>query len=130
MYICFILFLFILLYIPANAQQKSTGVTEEYEMKTYYFVLLTKGAQRDQDSATVAKLQKGHMDNIGRLYQEGKIDIAGPFLEGDDWRGIFIFNADSKEEVDSLLKTDPAIKAGRLDYKILKWMGGKGSSLR
>lgn len=102
----------------------------EMDLKQYYFVILVKGANRTQDSATVAKIQAGHLANITRLYEEGKIDLAGPFADDTDWRGIFIFNVESKEEVIALLKTDPAIAAGRLDFIIHPWYGKKGTVLR
>ena len=102
----------------------------EMDLKQYYFVILVKGTNRTQDSATVAKIQAGHLANITRLYEEGKIDLAGPFADDTDWRGIFIFNVESKEEVIALLKTDPAIAAGRLDFIIHPWYGKKGTVLR
>ena len=98
-------------------------------MKEYYFVLLTKGANRIQDSATVAKIQEGHIANINRLAKEGKLSIAGPFGDDGDWRGIFILNAKSMEEAKQWCETDPAIQAGRLKFEIHPWWGAKGSEL-
>lgn len=98
-------------------------------MKNYFFVLLTTGPDRTQDSVTAAQIQKEHLANIGKLAEEGKIHIAGPFLDGGEWRGIFIFDADSEEEVIELLQTDAAIKSGRLSYTVKKWMTAKGSCL-
>ncbi len=102
----------------------------EYEMKQYYFVLLTKGPHRNQDTSEVKRIQAGHLANIDRLHKEGKIDLAGPFLDDTDWRGIFIFNVATEQEVKDLLQTDPAIASGRLSYIIHPWYGGKGASLR
>ena len=96
------------------------------KMKSYYFVMLTAGKNRGQDSATVSKIQQGHMDNINRLFKQDKIIVAGPFLDDSNWRGIFIFDAKSKDEVVDLLKTDPAISSGRLNYEIHPWMTQKG----
>jgi len=113
-----ILFLFIAL--PALAQQDKSATKTEPAIRQYWFVLLTKGPHRDQDSATAAAIQAGHMANIGRLYKEGKLKVAGPFGEGD-WQGIFILDCATREEAEQLLKTDPAIKAGRLLYDIRSW---------
>ncbi|MBA2499242.1 MAG: hypothetical protein H0V30_05900 [Chitinophagaceae bacterium] len=107
----------IILGLSTRAQEKPA----EEQIKRYWFVMLLRGENRTHDSLTAAKLQKGHMDNIGRLYYEGKIKVAGPFGDNGDWRGIFIFDAETREEVDSLLKTDPAIAAGRLKYDIRPW---------
>ena len=113
-----------LLFITASvfAQQNETKEKKPIEqIRKYWFVLLKAGANRTQDSATAAKLQEGHLANIDRLYYEGKIKVAGPFGEKGDWKGIFIFDAESREEVEKLLQTDPAIAAGRLAYEIKPW---------
>ena len=110
--------IFILIFgFSAGAQDKPA--TEQ--IKQYWFVMLMKGENRNHDSLTAANLQKGHMDNISKLYYDGKLKVAGPFGDNGDWRGIFIFDAETREEVDSLLKTDPAIAAGRLKYDIRPW---------
>ena len=90
-------------------------------IRRYWFVLLTKGNNRNQDSATAATIQTGHLANIRKLYNEGKIKVAGPFGEGGDWQGLFIFDCETKEEVEKLLQTDPAIAAGRLVYQVKPW---------
>jgi len=103
------------------AQEKKEAKKPIEEIRKYWFVLLTKGENRNQDSLTRVKLQEGHLANINRLYEEGKIKVAGPFGDGGDWQGIFIFDCPAKEEVEMLLKTDPAIAAGRLAFQIKPW---------
>ncbi|MFT3844702.1 MAG: YciI family protein [Lacibacter sp.] len=103
----------------AFAQQKKEPAEEK--IRQYWFVMLVKGNNRTQDSATAAKIQQGHMANITRLYNEGKIKVAGPFGDDGNWRGIFIFDCKTKEEVEQLLQTDPAISSGRLSYEIHPW---------
>jgi uncharacterized protein YciI len=107
---------------PENNKSKNPAD----QIRPYWFVLLTVGKERSQDSATAAKIQAGHLANIQRLYLEGKVKVAGPFGEQGDsmtseWLGLFIFDCGSKEEVETLLKTDPAIAAGRLNYQIKQW---------
>jgi uncharacterized protein len=104
-----------------NPQQSNT------KMKQYYFVMLTKGSNRSQDSASVVQIQKGHMDNMKRLADEGKLIVAGPFLDDGFWRGIFIFDMTDKTAVEELLQSDPAISTGRLSYEIHPWMTQKGT---
>lgn len=103
-------------------QQKDTAQKKPIEqIRKYWFVLLVAGPNRNQDSATAAKMQSEHIANIDRLYNEGKIKVAGPFGEKGDWKGIFIFDVETKEEVEQLLQTDAAIAAGRLAYQIKPW---------
>jgi uncharacterized protein len=114
-------------FIEASAQQKSRTSTirrkpkVENQIKQYWFVMLIAGSNRTQDSATAAKIQEGHMANISHLYYEGKLKVAGPFGDDGSWKGIFIFDCSTKEEVEKLLNTDPAIAAGRLTYEIHPW---------
>ena len=116
------IFIALLLTLPICllAQQKEEKKSEN-QIRQYFFVMLTAGPNRTQDSVTAAKIQEGHMANITRLYYEGKLKVAGPFGDDGKWIGIFIFDCANKEEVESLLKTDPAIKNGRLNYEIHPW---------
>jgi len=63
------------------------------------------------------------MDNITRLAEEGKLVLAGPFLDTGETRGIYIFNVETIEEAEELTSTDPAIKAGRLIMELHPWYG-------
>jgi len=113
----------VLLTFCSKTAVSQTNIEDEYQMKQYFMVFLTKGINRTQDSVTVAKIQEGHLDNITRLFNEKKIVLAGPFLDNGTYRGIFIFDVATEEEVKLLLQTDPAIKTGRLGYEIHPWYG-------
>jgi uncharacterized protein len=103
---------------------KSTG-EDKFEPISLFFVMLIKGPNRNQDSATAEKIQEGHMANITKLSKSGKLLVAGPFMEDLNWRGIFILKCDTQEEAEKLIKTDPAVISGRLTYEIHSWMTGK-----
>ena len=111
--------------LNSNAQVKNDTTAAkpkpEEQIRKYWFVMLLKGENRTQDSATAAKIQKEHLANIDRLYNEGKIKVAGPFGDRGNWLGIFIFDCATKEEVEKLLKTDAAVSSGRLTYDIRPW---------
>ena len=113
--------------ISVLAQEKEKP---RYEMKTYQMVFLYKGPNRDQDSTETMRIQEEHMTNIQRLGDEGKLIVAGPFLDDKDLRGIFVFDSESEEEVKDLVETDPAIIAGRLRYEIHPWMTAKGTCFK
>ena len=95
-------------------EKKASPAEKQYEMKQYFFVMLSKGENRTHDSVTAAKIQEGHMANMQKLADMGKLIVAGPFGDNGDWRGIFIMDCKTKEEVEQYIKTDPAIIAGRL----------------
>lgn len=100
------------------------------EMKTYYLVLLKKGANRTQDSATVMTIQEGHMAHLNKMAAAGKMNIAGPLLEDGDIRGICIYDTASWEEARQLAESDPAVRSGRLTVEIHPWYAMKGTCLQ
>ena len=88
----------------------------------YVFGLLVRGPKstREQTEET-KKIQEGHMANINRLAETGKLVLAGPFVDGGDRRGVFIFKVDSLSEAQALTDTDPAVIAGRLKVVLHQW---------
>lgn len=112
--------------VQSNAQQSNNADN----LKPYYLVLLKKGPHRDQDSTTAAQIQKAHMENINSMAASGKLNIAGPFLDDGDLRGVFVFDSNSEEEVRKLVEADPAVKSGRLTYEIHPWMTQKGTCFK
>ena len=87
---------------------------DDYGMKKYVLAFLKEGPSQLKDSAANMQLQMAHLKNITRLAAEGKLVVAGPFLDNQPLRGIFIFNVATVEEAKKLTETDPAIKAGAL----------------
>jgi hypothetical protein len=97
---------------------------DDYGMKSYTLVMLKTGGGNIVVKARVDSLFRGHMDNIGRLAEAGKIIVAGPLgKNAKSYRGIFIFDEQDKTKVADLLLTDPAIKADLLAYDIYNWYG-------
>ena len=94
---------------------------DEYGMKKYVMAFLRKGPNRPTDKAAADSLQKAHLDNISRMADEGKLVVAGPFLNDGDLRGIYIFNVTTIEEAKQLTETDPAIVAGSLTMELIPW---------
>jgi uncharacterized protein YciI len=93
--------------VPVGAESDSS----------YFFVFLNTNPNRPQiseDSAMV--LQQLHMDNIGLLYEQGKLDVAGPFAGGG---GIFVLKAPDSTEARAYLEGDAAIRAGRFNIELL-----------
>lgn len=106
-----------------DAQLAQKLGADEYGMKAYIMAFLKAGPNRPKDSIARAELQKAHLKNITRLVNEGKLIVAGPFLDEQEIRGIFIFNVSTVEEAKKLTETDPAIKAGSLVMELHPWYG-------
>jgi len=97
--------------------------SDEYGMSRYVVAFLKVGPNQGQDSLTAAKLQQAHLKNIQRMADEGKLVLAGPFLDEGEIRGIYVFDAASIEEAKQLTETDPAVPAGRLIVELHPWYG-------
>ncbi len=96
---------------------------DEYGMKSYVMAFLKTGPVQPRDKAEQDKLMTGHLANIGRLAEEGKLVLAGPFTEGGEFRGIFILDVSTIEEAKKLTESDPAVKAGVFKVEFIKWYG-------
>ncbi len=99
---------------------------DDYGMRRYVMAFLKAGPNRNQDSTETAQLMRKHLDNIKRMADEGKLVVAGPFLDKGDVRGIYVFNVATIEEAKALTETDPAIQAGRLVMELHPWYGSAG----
>lgn len=97
-------------------------------LTTYFFGLITTGPKGGSGTAEEReKIQAAPMANINRLAAAGKLLVAGPFLDGGDWRGLFIYKCAALEEAKELAARDPAVQAGRLVVEIHSWLTMKGN---
>src|SRR3954447_16042613 len=94
-------------------------------MKIYVLCILKTGPKdaevkgKDRDD-----IFAGHFANIGRLADEGKLAVAGPFGKNDNaYRGLYIFNVTTIEEAEKLVVLDPAVKAGVFVPDLTLWYG-------
>jgi len=123
-----ILLNFSFLYGQSNNPKYNKALAEklgadDYGMKMYVFVILKTGPVT-VDKYQTDSLFKGHMQNIQRLSDSGKLVVAGPMKKNDkDYRGIFILNVSSLDDAKLLLETDPAVKANLLAAELFQWYG-------
>lgn len=132
-----VFFLFILLGVSKSilAQEVEENVTtydssfaaktgaDDYGMKRYVVAFLKRGKNTSLDSAERSKVQMLHLKNIMKMSAEGKLIMAGPFLDEGETRGIYIFDVSDLEEARKLTATDPAIKARVLEMELRPWYG-------
>jgi uncharacterized protein YciI len=111
-------FLFSVIYII-------TTVFASGQSRTYSIVFLNKKSDAEiLSKEQSAKIMEGHMANIGRLHEDGKLLAAGPFHGGG---GIFILSTTSTEEAKQWLSTDPGVQANRWNVEILPYTPRYGS---
>lgn len=101
-------------------------------MKQYWFVMLSRGPRRGEPMADeeVAALQRGHMAHMAQEHAAGRLVLAGPFGDDGDWRGIQVYDAGSREEVEAICARDPAVAAGRLACEVKPWWSQPGTVLK
>ena len=63
-----------------------------------------------------------HVQHYLKLYQQGKLELGGPFLL-PDMGGMMVTTKEvSQEEIEAFAVDDPAIKSGLLIYEVRPWM--------
>ena len=93
-------------------------------------VILRTGPTRVPDGDARKAMFAGHMANIRRLSDEGKLVLAGPFGDKDgDWRGLFVFAVADIEEAKALVATDPVIIQGEMVAEYHSWYGSAATVL-
>ncbi len=99
---------------------------EQWEMTTYQVAFLKRGPNwTPAETEETKAIQAGHMENIRKMGATGKLLIAGPFEDGGDLRGLFIFRVATLEEAKALAEQDPAVRAGRLVLEWHPWFAAK-----
>jgi uncharacterized protein YciI len=87
------------------------------------FAFLRIGPKRGEfTGAPLQELMRGHMANIGKLAEEGKLCVAGPFGQQNpepELRGLFIFTTGDVAEAQSLCESDPSIAAGVMAAEVV-----------
>ena len=136
--VLFILFIAILAGIPSFSQSDNPKYDkamadslggDDYGMKKYVLVILKTGSRIETQKTIVDSLFRGHMENINRLVNSGKLVIAGPLVKNEkNYRGIFILNVPSIEEARKLIDLDPAIREKLLDVEMFQWYGSAAIS--
>lgn len=72
------------------------------------------------DTAKIAATRPAHREYLKTLLDSGRLAISGPFA--DDRGGILVYEANSAEEVEAMLRDDPFTKAGVFEkVQIREW---------
>ena len=103
---------------------------DERGMRRYVLVILKTGPTRVPNGEARNAMFAGHMANIGRLAKEGKLALAGPFMQDPaGWRGLYVFAVDDIEQAKALVATDPVIIQGEMVAEYHPWYGSAANML-
>lgn len=112
---------------PWWSEEVMKSPTLPLKMTTAYLGFLVRGEKwTPEKTPQTEELQKAHLANINRLAEMKKLVVAGPFGDGGQLRGIFVFKVNSLDEAKSLAATDPAVQAGRLAIRMHAWTVPEG----
>lgn len=121
----------------AEGDSGGAGDPPTIEMQRYLLGFLWRGESWSAEPTPEAReIGAAHMANIRRLAEEGKLLIAGPFLDAgsdpDALAGLFIFTSEvaTREDAEALCATDPAVQAGRFRIEVKEWYGPAGLTYR
>ena len=90
---------------------------------TYILGLMTRGSGDVPAGQTAEGLQKAHLGNLTKMWEEGLLLASGPIGDSGDLRGVLIFRGDDRASVEKRVADDPLIKSGRLRVSLKPWMG-------
>jgi uncharacterized protein len=108
----------LLLAMPFAAAQQS----DQHKLVQFHMTLLKKTPKWNQTpDQERGPILKQHLNNILALMEANKLVIAGPLADDGDVAGIMTLRTASPEEANSLVSSDPAVKAGLLTYEIHPW---------
>ena len=94
---------------------------DDYGMRSYVLAHLKTGPNRSASPEEARALQAAHMENIERMAAEGKLVLAGPFLDGGALRGLYVFDTPSVDSARAWTASDPAVAAGVFDMELHPW---------
>lgn len=72
-----------------------------------------------QDADKNTELRPAHLSYLHELYGHDKVVAAGRFSDGSG--GMVIYEVESMDEVERLVKEDPVVKGGARTYDIKEW---------
>jgi uncharacterized protein YciI len=96
---------------------------DEHGMRHYVMVILKTGPKKTPPGPERDAMFKGHFANIQRLASEGKLALAGPFEDKNEWRGMFIFAVEDIDAAKQLVDTDPVVMNGEMVPEFHRYYG-------
>lgn len=113
---------------PVRAARADDPASQEakYEMGTFYVDLLVKTPKlATAQPAELQKLRQAHLKHLESLAANGKLVVAGPFVDTGRFAGIAVVTASSAEEAKSFEDEDPLVESGLFSVEVLKWWAAK-----
>lgn len=97
-----------------SSQQKPEPKNEPaHKMVEFHMALLKHGPKwTAEENDDTKRLHQQHVDYVMSLLDSGKAVLAGPFTDGGEIDGVFIFRASSAAEAKAWADADPSVASG------------------
>lgn len=115
---------------PRIQRFEMPGDTAPVVMRKFWHLTYLSGPNRSHPKEEAMQIQTGHLGHLSVLAKTGKACVAGPTDGIGEVRGFIIFTTATMEEAVFLANMDPAVKAGRLSYRIDPWWAMEGAVLK
>jgi uncharacterized protein YciI len=114
--------LLIVVVLLLSAPAVSAQTEPAHKLVEFHLALLRHGPKwTTTNNAEKERLKAEHLNYVMSLLDSGKAIIAGPFTDGGEISGVFIFRAKSAEEAKAWVDADPTIAAGLQIEEIHPW---------
>lgn len=105
-----------------SAPAVSAQTESEHKLVEFHMALLKHGPKwTATDNAEKERLKQEHLKYVMSLLDSGKVIIAGPFTDGGELTGVFIFRAKSAAEAKTWVDADPTVAAGLQIAEMHPW---------
>ena len=114
--------LLIVVVLLLSAPAVSAQTEPAHKLVEFHLALLRHGPKwTTTNNAEKERLKAEHLNYVMSLLDSGKAIIAGPFTDGGEISGVFIFRAKSAEEAKAWVDADPTIAAGLQIEEMHPW---------
>lgn len=117
---------------PPAPQDDSLASPPERRQIVYYALFFQRGPNwSDSRTAGSETLSRERADYFRKHSKEGRMIAAGSFVRNPspdamEAVGMALLSVRSEEEAKALAELDPAVRAGRLSFRIRAWFGPQG----
>jgi uncharacterized protein len=107
----------------ALSQQKpETKVEPAHKLVEFQMALLKRGPKwTSAQNPEMTRLHQEHINYVLSLFDTGKAVIAGPFTDGGEINGVYVFRANSAAEAKAWAEADPTVVAGLQVVEMHPW---------
>jgi uncharacterized protein YciI len=105
----------LLLTVPLALSQQQPEVKKEPEHKLieFHMALLKHGPKwTAAETPETRRLHQAHVDYVLAMLDSGKAVMAGPFTDGGEIDGVYVFRAPSAAEAKAWAEADPSVASG------------------